>query len=290
MPARRAFLLGAGAALAGPRAAAAAAPPLTLSGTITQGALVIGRTAPGAAVSLGGKPLRVDATGAFCFGLAHDAPPTARLVVSAAGEAIERSLAVAPRQYRVQRIDGLPRHFVEPPPELMKRLEQEYHLIRAARETDSRLPHWQGGFVWPCPGPVTGVYGSRRILNGKPMRPHFGVDVGAPTGTPVSASAGGTVTLAEEDLYFSGKSVIVDHGMGVSTLYIHLHELRCTKGQALKQGEVLGTVGSTGRSTGAHLHWGLNWFQEHLDPALLVPPRPGPPAPPPRKPPPAKPG
>lgn len=289
MPARREFLLsalGAGTVLALPRAARAAAPPLTLSAPITQGALVVGRTAPGAAVTLGGKPLAVDETGAFAFGLAHDAPATALLRVMLGGETTERALAVAPRQYREQRINGLPRHFVEPPPELMQRLEREYRLIRAAREIASRLPHWKGGFVWPCPGPVTGVYGSRRILNGKPMRPHFGVDVGAPTGTPVSASAAGIVTLAEEDLYFSGKSAIVDHGFGVSTLYIHMHELKVARGQTVRQGDLVGTVGNTGRSTGAHLHWGLNWFQEYLDPALVVPPRPAPAPPkPPAKPP-----
>jgi len=249
--------------------------PLKLDGKLTQGALVIGRTAPGAAVTLDGKPVAVDSTGAFALGFMHDAKRDWTLVVAVRGETRTRTLAVAPRQYKVQRIDGVDQKYVEPPPEVMKRLEEEYFLVRRARERASAEPFWRTGFLWPAVGRVSGVYGSQRIVNGKPLRPHFGVDVAAPPGTPVRAAASGTVSLAHGDLYFSGKTVIVEHGLGVSTLYIHLQELRVATGDRVTQGQIIGTIGSTGRSTGPHLHWGLNLGQEYLDPATVVGPMPG---------------
>jgi murein DD-endopeptidase MepM/ murein hydrolase activator NlpD len=157
----------------------------------------------------------------------------------------------------------------------MKRLEEEYFMVRKAREAMSAQPFWRTGFIWPAMGRVSGVYGSQRIINGKPLRPHFGVDVAAPPGTPVRAAAAGTVTLAHGDLYFSGKTVIVDHGLGVSTLYIHMQELRVATGDRVTQGQIIGSIGTTGRSTGPHLHWGLNLGQDYLDPATIVGPMPG---------------
>jgi murein DD-endopeptidase MepM/ murein hydrolase activator NlpD len=257
-------------------AAARAEMPLELDGTLTQGALVIGRTAPGATVTLDGKPVAVDATGAFALGFTHDAKRDWTLIVaSAAGEKLTRPLAVAPRQYKIQRLEGIDQKYVEPPPEVMKRLEQEYFMVRKARETMSAQPFWRTGFIWPAMGRISGVYGSQRIINGKPLRPHFGVDVAAAPGTPVRAAAAGTVSLAHGDLYFSGKTVIVDHGLGVSTLYIHMQDLRVATGDRVAQGQVIGTIGTTGRSTGPHLHWGLNLGQDYLDPATIVGPMPG---------------
>lgn len=250
--------------------------PLALDGKLTQGALVIGRSVPGAAATLDGKPLKVDASGAFALGFAHDAKRDWTLVVTAPdGKSITRALSIAPRQYRVQRIDGIDQKYVEPPPEVMKRLEQEYFLVRKARETMSDQPFWRTGFIWPAAGRMSGVYGSYRIVNGKPLRPHFGVDVAAPTGTPIHASAAGTISLAHDDLYFSGRTVIIDHGLGVSTVYIHMNELRVKTGDRVTQGQVIGTIGTTGRSSGPHLHWGLNLGQDYLDPATIVGPMPG---------------
>ncbi len=267
-----AFIL-AGAVFALP---ASAQVPLTLDGKLTQGALVIGKTIAGAKVRLDDKEIRVDDSGGFALGFAHDAKPSAILVVTAPdGKSETRSLAVTPRRYAVQRIDGVPQHYVEPPPEVMKRLEEEYHLVRRARETDSRLPFYRTGFIWPAAGRMSGVYGSQRIVNGKPLRPHFGVNVAAPTGTPVHASAAGKVTLAHPDLYFSGKTVIIDHGLGVSTVYIHMNDLAVATGDEVRQGQKIGTIGSTGRSTGPHLHWGLNWYQDYLDPSTIAGPMPG---------------
>jgi murein DD-endopeptidase MepM/ murein hydrolase activator NlpD len=249
---------------------------LTLQGKLTQGALVIARTAPGATATLDGRPLAVDSAGAFAIGFAHDAKRDWTLIVTAAsGERLERRLAVMPRRFAVQRIDGVDQKYVEPPPEVMKRLEEEYLMVRKAREAMSAQPFWRTGFIWPAVGRISGVYGSQRIINGKPLRPHFGVDVAALPGTRVRAAAAGTVSLAHGDLYFSGKTVIVDHGLGVSTLYIHMQDLNVATGDRVTQGQVIGTIGTTGRSTGPHLHWGLNLGQEYLDPATVVGPMPG---------------
>ncbi len=275
-PLLRGTIAALGIATALAAATAHAEVPLTLEGKLTQGALVTARTAPGAVVTLDGKPLAVDATGAFALGFTHDAKREWTLAVTAKnGERLVRTLAVAPRRYKIQRIDGIDQKYVEPPPEVMKRLEEEYFMVRKARETMSAEPFWRTGFIWPAVGRISGVYGSQRILNGKPLRPHFGVDVVAPPGTPVRAAAAGTVTLAHGDLYFSGKTVIIDHGLGVSTLYIHLQDLHVATGQRVAQGQIIGTIGTTGRSTGPHLHWGLNWFQDYLDPATVVGPMPG---------------
>ncbi len=264
-----------GLALIAVSAPAAAQLPLTLDGPMTQGALIVGRTARGASATLDGKPLAVDAGGAFAFGFAHDAKPEWTLVVTAPGlGSATRTLRIAARRYAEQRIDGVPDRYVEPPPEVMKRLEEEYFMVRRARETASALPFFRTGFIWPAAGRVSGVYGSRRVVNGKPLRPHFGVDVAAPAGTPVRAAAAGAVTLAHDDLYFSGKTVIIDHGLGVSTVYIHMNDLTVRTGDQVRQGQQIGTIGTTGRSTGPHLHWGLNWFQDYLDPATVVGPMP----------------
>lgn len=270
----RAFLAGF-ASLAFAANAAHAEVPLTLDGKLTQGALLIGRAAPGATVTLDGKPVPIDATGAFALGFARDAKRDWTLAVTLRGETATRALAVAPRQYRIQRISGVDQKYVEPPPEVMKRLEDEYFMVRRARERMSTEPFWRTGFRWPAVGRISGVYGSQRIVNGKPLRPHYGLDIAAAPGTPVRAAAAGTVSLAHGDLYFSGKTVIIDHGLGVSTLYIHMQELRVATGDRVAQGQIIGTIGTTGRSTGPHLHWGLNLGQEYLDPATIVGPMPG---------------
>jgi murein DD-endopeptidase MepM/ murein hydrolase activator NlpD len=253
--------------------AAQAQVPLALHGHLMQGALVIGQTVPGATVTLDGKPIEVDRTGAFALGFGRDAKPGWSLVVTAPGGAsLTRPLAIAQRHYRVQRINGIDRKYVEPPPALMKRLTREYFLVRKAREADTDQPFWRTGFIWPVKGRISGVYGSQRIIDGKPLRPHYGVDIAAPAGTPIHAAAGGTVTLAEPDLFFTGRTVIIDHGLGVSTLYVHMSALYVKVGDHVRQGQVIGLVGATGRATGPHLHWGLNWHQDYLDAATVVGP------------------
>ena len=247
---------------------------LQLEGSPQQGALLRGQVAPGASVALDGRPLRVSPEGAFVFGFGRDHKPAALLEVRHAdGRLDRRELAVAQRQYPVQRIDGLPERMVRPSESDLRRIERERQLIGEARQVDSALPHFLQGFIWPAQGPVTGVYGSQRILNGEPRQPHFGVDIAAAEGTPVLAAADATVLLAEADLYFTGGTLVLDHGHGVSSTYSHLSRLRVAAGQRVGKGEVVGEVGRTGRATGAHLDWRLNWFDERIDPELVLPPR-----------------
>ena len=253
----------------------AGAEDLRLDGDVVQGALVYGTTDPNARVLLDGRPVRVSPAGRFIIGFGRDAPEEARLdVVLPDGRSLERSLRVTQRSYKIQRIDGLPAKMVTPPEDVMARIRAEATLIAEARAADGAEPFFEGGFVWPVTGIVTGVFGSQRILNGEPRRPHFGIDIAAPEGTPVKAAAGGEVTVAHTDMYFTGGTVVLDHGHGLTSAYLHLHEIHVAEGQVVQQGETIATVGSTGRSTGPHLDWRLNWFDQRLDPALLVPPMP----------------
>jgi murein DD-endopeptidase MepM/ murein hydrolase activator NlpD len=190
------------------------------------------------------------------------------------GTAETRALAVKQRQYRIQRIEGLPPDKVAPKKEDLDRIAADATLLRAARGRFTLSSDFLGGFVWPARGRISGVYGSQRILNGEPRNPHLGVDVAAPTGTPVIAAADGVVSLVHQDMFFTGKTVLIDHGLGVGTTYIHMSRIEVTDGQRVKQGQRIGRIGQTGRSTGPHLHWGLTWKGERLDPALLVGPMP----------------
>jgi murein DD-endopeptidase MepM/ murein hydrolase activator NlpD len=174
----------------------------------------------------------------------------------------------------VQRIDGLPPRQVTPPQEVLDRIRVENIEIGKARANDTPQAWFAGGFVWPAIGPISGVYGSQRILNGKPRQPHYGVDVAMPTGTPVRAPAPGRVTLAENDLYFTGGTVILDHGHGVTSAFLHMSKVHVQVGDVLGQGDLLGEIGATGRVTGAHLDWRVNWFKVRIDPELVVGPMP----------------
>ena len=256
--------------------APALAQDVVLEGQLTQGGLVIGKALPGTQVTLDGNPLRLAQDGRFVFGFGRDHPAEAMLSIRLPdGRIDERRLEIARRKYQVQRIDGLPPRQVTPSPEDLKRIERDRALIAQALSRDSEttgaLPGFAISFVWPALGPISGVYGSQRILNGEPRQPHFGVDVAAPTGTPVGAAADATVAVAEADMFFTGGTVILDHGHGLSTLYAHLSAVEVKPGQTVRQGEPIGRIGATGRVTGPHLHWGANWFGIKLDPALLVP-------------------
>ncbi len=226
-------------------------------------------------MSLNGRPLRVSGDGGFVFGFGRDAPRRATLHVrypDGSREALP--LRVRPRRYETQRIDGLPGRMVTPSAEALKRIRRENSRIAAVRRLDTDRPHYRTGFVWPVVGIVTGVYGSRRILNGEPRRPHYGIDVAADAGTPVRSPADGVVALAEDDLYFTGGTVMIDHGFGLTTVLSHLGSVDVGVGRPVRQGDVVGAVGATGRVTGPHLDWRVNWFDARLDPALLVPPMP----------------
>lgn len=242
-----------------------------LSGALTQGGLIVGQTEPGAMIYLDEQPLTVAPSGRFLFGFGRDAAPTAVLRIVYPDGAVEaRVLEVAQRDYQTERIDGLPPVKVTPDPALEARIAAENAKIARIRSMETAEEWYLSGWRWPVAGRISGVYGSQRILNGEPRRPHFGVDIAAPTGTPVIASTDGIVRLAEPDLYYTGGTVMIDHGYGLTSVYSHLSAISVTVGQRVRQGEKIGEVGSTGRSTGPHLDWRLNWRDIRLDPALLA--------------------
>lgn len=250
---------------------------LRLDGPLVQGGLVVGTAPPGADVSLDGRRVRVAGDGRFLLGFGRDAPERADLRVVSAGMAETRTLAIARRAWTVQRIDGLPPRTVTPPPEDLERIAAERALIAGVRRVDSADLALGGGFAWPVVGTVTGVFGSQRILNGNPRSPHAGVDIAAPVGTPVRAAAAGTVAPVSSMSAWTSATVMLDHGHGLTSVYIHLHTIAVGEGASVDQGDVIGTVGMSGRATGPHLHWGVSLFDVALDPELLVGPMPPPP-------------
>ncbi len=238
-----------------------------------QGALIIGRTDPGTTVKINGNAVRVSNDGVFLLGFGRDAPAKARLdAVFADGSRTHRHLQVGQRSYHVQRIDGLPPSKVSPSEEDMVRIRKEYALVRKARAGDDPRQDFLGGFEWPVKGRISGVYGSQRILNGKPRRPHFGLDIAAPVGTIVRSPADGVVTLAHDDMFFSGGTLIVDHGHGLSSTFIHLNAILVKEGIRVRQGDAIAEVGATGRVSGPHLDWRMNLLGNRLDPQLLMGP------------------
>lgn len=246
---------------------------LELDGDLKQGALVIGRVDPGSTVNIDGTGVRVSNDGVFLLGFGRDAPANALLdVVFPDGSAIRRDLQVAKRSYHVQRIDGLPPSKVTPSEKDMVRIRKEIVQVKKARARNDPREDFLTGFAWPVKGRISGVYGSQRVLNGKPRRPHFGVDIAAPVGTTVRAPADGIVTLTHDDMFFSGGTLIIDHGHGLSSTFIHLNAVLVKEGERVRQGDVIAEVGATGRATGPHLDWRMNLLGDRLDPQLLVGP------------------
>ncbi len=245
--------------------------PLELTGPIEQGSLVIGRTAPDARVRFEGEAVRVSPEGVFLIGFGRDAGKTARLSIERPdGARLERTLEVARRDYDIQRIEGVEQDKVTPPEEVLPRIREETRQIVQARGRDEPRTDFLSDFRWPVEGRITGVYGSQRYYNGEPRRPHYGIDIAAPAGTVVRAPATGVVTLAHPDMYFSGGTIILDHGHGLSSAFLHMRKLDVEVGDEVAQGDPLGEVGSLGRSTGAHLDWRINLFKRRLDPRHLV--------------------
>ncbi len=245
---------------------------LELKGQFVQGGMLIGRTMPGTQVRFDGRDVRVARDGEFVIGFGRDEHEHILLEVRYPDARVSRRrLTVRQRRYRVQRISGLPAQQVTPSEAELVRIRREAAQIRRARSADSTRTDFDGTWSWPVNGTITGVYGSQRILNGKPRSPHTGVDIAAPAGTPVRAPVDGVVRFAEQGLFFSGRTVILDHGHGISTTYVHLRRILVHTGQTVQKGQSLGEVGASGRATGPHLHWGVNWFDRRLDPSLLAP-------------------
>ena len=236
-------------------------------GKFIQGHYIVGKTLPGTKIFIDKKKVKVSKDGYFAFGIGKDRKFD--IIITEGGKEIIKK--VQKRKYKIQRIDGLPKKKVTPPKEVYERIKKENLLISNARKIESDLQFFKDKFIMPLDDAIiTGVYGSQRILNGIPKWPHYGLDFAGKTGTPIKAMNNGITTLAEKDLFYTGATLIFDHGHGVSTLYMHLDEIYVSVGDHVKKGEIIGTVGSSGRSTGPHLDVRLNWFGERLDPKSIL--------------------
>ena len=244
---------------------------LEFNGKFIQGHFILGKTEPNSKIIIDKKQIKVSKDGFFAFGIGKDRKYDVVIKVIKDGETKKVIKKVQKRKYNIQRIDGLEEKKVTPPEEVYERIKKENILIAKAREINSDLDFFKNKFILPVDDAIiTGVYGSQRILNGKPRWPHYGIDFAQKLGTPIKAMADGVVTMAEQDLYFTGATLIFDHGHGISTLYMHLDKIFVELGDIVKQGEIIGTVGSSGRSTGPHLDVRLNWFGTRLDPATVL--------------------
>ena len=240
-------------------------------GNFKQGSFILGKTDPNSKVFIDDRKVRVSNDGYFAFGLDRDRKNNVLIKIINKKETKLIEKKVFKRKYKIQRIDGLPPKQVTPPPEVYERIKKDNILIGKARAIDSKLVFFKDKFIYPIDKYIiTGVYGSQRILNGKPRRPHYGIDFHAPEGTPVKSMMDGVVTLVENDMYFTGGTIIFDHGHGISTLYMHMRDINVKKGQRVKKGEIVGTLGQSGRATGPHLDIRLNWFEVKLDPASVL--------------------
>ena len=246
-----------------------------LDGSAVQGGVMRGKVSPGSEVRLNGNSVRVSANGNFVIGFGRDEPERAKLEVREPDSGWKSyQMLIAKRDYHEQRIDGLPKNKVTPSKQELLRIKEESRLVGAARSKDIAQEWFTERFIWPVYGRISGVYGSRRILNGKPRRPHYGIDIAAPTGTPVHSPASGIITLAHSDMFYSGGTLIIDHGHGLSSTMMHLSRILVNEGDEVKRGDVIGKVGSTGRSTGPHLDWRMNLFKRRVDPQTLSGPMP----------------
>ena len=230
----------------------------------------MGKTDPKAKIIVGKKEVKVSEDGFFVFGIDRDRKYDLVItkIINKKKEKIIKK--VLKRKYKIQRIDGLPENKVTPPESVYKRIKKENNAIGEARAINSNLLFFKNKFIMPVEGIISGVYGSQRILNGKPKWPHYGIDIAAKQGTMIKSSGNGIVTMAEDDLYYTGGTIIMDHGHGISTIYSHLENVLVSVGDKINQGDIIGTVGSTGRSTGPHLDFRINWFQTRLDPMSVL--------------------
>ena len=243
---------------------------IEFKGKFLQGHYIIGSTDPLAQIIIGKKEVKVSKDGYFVFGIDRDRKFDLTITKIKDGKKERIIKKVLKRKYNIQRIDGLEESKVTPPESVYKRIKEENNKIGKARGINSDLSFFKNKFIMPVEGIISGVYGSQRILNGKPKWPHYGIDIAAKKGTPIKSSGSGIVTMAENDLYYTGGTIIMDHGHGISTIYSHLETILVSVGDKVEQGNIIGTVGSTGRSTGPHLDFRVNWFQTRLDPMSVL--------------------
>ena len=243
---------------------------IEFTGKFLQGHFIIGQTDPTSKIIIDKKQVKVSEDGFFVFGLDRDRKFDLTITKIINGKKDKIIKKVLKRKYNIQRIDGLEESKVTPPESVYKRIKEENDKIGEARAINSDLPFFKNQFIMPVEGIISGVYGSQRILNGKPKWPHYGIDIAAKQGTMIKSSGSGIVTMAEDDLYYTGGTIIMDHGHGISTIYSHLENVMVSVGDKINQGDIIGTVGSTGRSTGPHLDFRVNWFQTRLDPMTVI--------------------
>ncbi len=244
---------------------------ISLAGRIEQGGLIVGSVPPGARVIFGERDVPVTEKGRFLLGLDRDAPATGELVVIAPdGTRETRRFVIAPRAWKIEKVDGVPQALVTPDPETLARIIAENKLMIAARAQLELVPYFETGLIRPAEGRISGVFGSQRILNGTAGSPHAGLDIAGPAGTPVRAAADGVVALRKEMMIMTGNTVVLNHGYGLETVYIHMSAINVGDGQRVKQGDVIGLIGMTGRANGPHLHFGVTWFDKRLDPETVM--------------------
>ena len=243
---------------------------IEFQGNFLQGHFILGKTHPNAKIIVDKKEVKVSEDGFFVFGIDRDRKFDLTFIKTLDGKKSTITKKILKRKYNIQKIDGLPESKVTPPESVYKRIRKENNAIGEARAINSNLSFFKDKFIMPVEGIISGVYGSQRILNGKPKWPHYGIDIAAKKGTLINSSATGVVTMAEDDLYYTGGTIIMDHGHGISTIYSHLETILVSVGDKINQGDVIGTVGSTGRSTGPHLDFRVNWFQTRLDPMSVL--------------------
>lgn len=244
---------------------------LELEGELIEGGLIRGLVESGSKVKLNDKKVSVADDGGFIIGFHRDTEDTMELVVISSEQVTESyALKIKNRDYLIQKIDGLPSKMVTPPDSVLNRIKKEALRVKNARARKVKTPYHRKGFIWPAEGTITGIYGSQRILNGEYRRPHFGVDIAGPVGTPVYAACDGTILFTDKNLYFSGGTIIIGHGQELTSTYIHLNEILVNEDDFVKQGQLVATMGKTGRVTGPHLDWRMEWKGSRIDPQLLV--------------------
>ena len=237
----------------------------------SQGGYAIGQVTPGSQVTFLGHELDITSDGHFIIGFGRDMPSSANLRVVSQGKTVTYPITIQARQYKIERIDGLPNNKVNPrSQEDLARIRRDTRQVVAARAKRFKRNDFLKPFTWPANGRISGVYGSQRVLNGDPKRPHYGIDIAAITGTKVVSPNDGIVSLVHEDMFFSGGTLIIDHGYGLSSTFLHLNAIHVEPGQVVKKGELIADIGATGRATGPHLDWRMNWMNQRLDPQLFV--------------------
>ena len=245
-----------------------------ISGFPMEGNLVIARTKPSNKIFLDNQKINLSKDGIFVIGFDRDSDVSLILdIISNEGETLTTDIFPRQRSYKTQRIKGLKKSMVQPPRNILERIKIERKLVQNVREIEIPMGDFPMGFNWPLLGKISGVFGSQRILNDVPKSPHYGVDIAAPKGTFIRAPASGQVSLVE-DLYYSGLTVVLNHGLGVNSTFLHLENSMVKVGDKIKREEIIGTVGSTGRSTGPHLDWRIDWKGKRLDAQLLTGPMP----------------